>query len=114
MCLSFAQQRLWFLHQMTPDSAAYNLPSAFRLTGPLDRAALEQSFQEIVRRHDVLRTTFLDLGSPLQVISPPGAWQLSEIDLSQIPQASAPRDRANLLMTRLGSHSTWFAGRFSA
>ncbi|HEX3186870.1 MAG TPA: amino acid adenylation domain-containing protein, partial [Pyrinomonadaceae bacterium] len=68
--LSFAQQRLWFLDQLQPNSAFYNLPAAVRLTGNLDVAALEQSFNEIVRRHEALRTTFTSQdGRPSPVIA---------------------------------------------
>jgi len=68
--LSFAQQRLWFLDQLQPNSAFYNLPAAVRLTGNLDVTALEQSFNEIVRRHEALRTTFTSQdGRPSQVIA---------------------------------------------
>jgi hypothetical protein len=56
--LSFAQQRLWVLHQLDPTNPAYIMPDAVRLQGPLDLSALQQGFEEIVRRHDVLRTTF--------------------------------------------------------
>ena len=56
--LSFAQQRLWFLHQMDPSNAAYNMPLAFRLSGQLEVEALQWSLDEIVRRHEILRTTF--------------------------------------------------------
>jgi aspartate racemase len=52
------KQRLWFLAQLEPDSLAYNIPAAFRLTGLLNVTALSQSLSEIVRRHEVLRTTF--------------------------------------------------------
>ena len=70
--LSFAQQRLWFLDRLEPDSPLYNLPTAMRLRGELDRAALERALQEIVRRHEVLRTTFHTVdGEPVQFISPP-------------------------------------------
>ena len=55
--LSFAQERLWFLAQLEPDSSAYHIPTAFRLTGALNVTALEQSLNEIVRRHEALRTT---------------------------------------------------------
>jgi hypothetical protein len=56
--LSFAQQRLWFLYQLEPESAVYNCPAAMRFTGALNLAALAQSFNEVVRRHEVLRTRF--------------------------------------------------------
>ena len=69
--LSFAQQRLWFLDQYEPNSSVYNIPSALRLKGSLDIAALEQSLNEIVRRHESLRTTFAAVdGEPLQLIAP--------------------------------------------
>ena len=56
--LSFAQQRLWFLDQLAPGSAAYNLSGRLRLEGRLDASSLEASLNEIVRRHEVLRTIF--------------------------------------------------------
>jgi hypothetical protein len=56
--LSFAQQRLWFIDQIEPANTAYNLLAALRLTGSLDVAAVLSSFNEIIRRHEVLRTTF--------------------------------------------------------
>ncbi|HEX6751658.1 MAG TPA: amino acid adenylation domain-containing protein [Longimicrobium sp.] len=57
--LSFAQQRLWFLHQMEPESPFYNIPAAVRLAGALDADSLRRALAEIVRRHEALRTTFL-------------------------------------------------------
>src|SRR5262249_52044248 len=69
--LSFAQQRLWFLDQLETGSSSYNMPAAVRLKGVLKADALEQSFREIVRRHEVLRTTFRMVnGRPIQVIAP--------------------------------------------
>ena len=59
MPLSFAQQRLWFLEQLEPGSGLYNVPFALRLSGELNREALQRSVQEIVRRHEVLRTRFV-------------------------------------------------------
>jgi amino acid adenylation domain-containing protein len=87
--LSFAQQRLWFLDQLEPGSATYNIPAAVRLTGDLDRTALAATFTEIVRRHEVLRTTFQAVaGEPVQVISPPGQLPLPLIDLRALPPAA--------------------------
>ncbi|MGH9759930.1 MAG: condensation domain-containing protein, partial [Blastocatellia bacterium] len=68
---SFAQQRLWYLAQLDPDSTVYNNPAAWRLIGKLEVAALEQSFSEVVRRHEVLRTTFATIeGKPVQIVNP--------------------------------------------
>ena len=55
---SFAQQRLWFLDQLVPGNPFYNVSAAVRLSGQLSESALEQTFNEIVRRHEALRTTF--------------------------------------------------------
>jgi Condensation domain. len=57
--LSFAQRRLWFLQQLDPASAAYNMPALIRLRGRLNVSALSSSLQEILRRHDVLRARFV-------------------------------------------------------
>lgn len=68
--LSFAQQRLWFLDQLKPGNPFYNISRSVRLKGSLNVAALEQSFNEIVRRHEVLRTSFTDVdGHPVQKIA---------------------------------------------
>jgi amino acid adenylation domain-containing protein len=84
--LSFAQQRLWFLDQLEPGSAFYNLPSAIKLTGVLDVDALERSLNEIVRRHEVLRTTISQVdGEPQQIILPAEPFRLPVIDLSDRP-----------------------------
>jgi amino acid adenylation domain-containing protein len=84
--LSFAQERLWFLDQLEPGSSAYNISRAVRLTGDLKLTALEQSLAEILRRHKVLRTTFVTRNEqPVQMISPPGTFTLSVIDLGVLP-----------------------------
>ena len=68
---SFAQQRLWFLDQLQPGSAAYNIPTAVRLVGVLDVGLLRRALNEVVRRHESLRTTFAATGGvPFQVIAP--------------------------------------------
>ncbi len=83
--LSFSQQRLWFLDQLQPGSAVYNLPTALRVRGPLDVRALENTLGEIVRRHEILRTTFItNNGNPWQIISPPGAISFPIADLSHL------------------------------
>jgi amino acid adenylation domain-containing protein len=88
--LSNAQQRLWFLHQLAPQSAFYNVPVAMRLDGYLNVAALQQTLDEIVRRHEVLRTSFpLVSGIPVQVVSPVSHVPLSLVDVS----SGSPADR---------------------
>jgi len=84
--LSFAQQRLWFFEQLQPGLAAYHLPVALRLEGPLNRAALEQSLNEIVRRHEALRTSFDHSdGRPCQIIAPSLTLTLPLVDLQALP-----------------------------
>jgi len=84
---SFSQQRLWFLNQLEPDSSIYNVPVAFRLTGPLNVAALEQSLNEISRRHEALRTTFSVVdGQPAQVIAPKLNLTLPVLDLRELTE----------------------------
>ena len=69
--LSYPQQRLWFLEQLKLSRHTYHLLEVMRLRGPLQVAALAQSLQEMTRRHEVFRTTFVNIaGQPLQVIGP--------------------------------------------
>src|SRR5690349_10021865 len=83
--LSFAQQRLWFLDRLVPDSPIYNLPVALQFQGKLDFVALEQTINEIVRRHESLRTTFATVdGQPVQVVTPELQLSLRLIDLGQL------------------------------
>jgi amino acid adenylation domain-containing protein len=85
--LSFAQQRLWFLDQLEPGNPLYNNPAAIRLTGPLDLAAMKQALNEIVGRHEILRTTFTTVGGqPVQVIAPKLILTLPVIDLRTKPE----------------------------
>jgi amino acid adenylation domain-containing protein len=82
--LSFAQQRLWFLDKLEPNNPAYNIMVGFRLNGKLNQEALHQSLQEIVKRHEVLRTTFSQdtHGNPIQIIHEFHEIPLTSIDLS--------------------------------
>ena len=83
--LSFAQQRLWFLDQLTPNSTTYLSSELLRFRGILDSRALERSIQEIVHRHENLRTTFLvRTEHPVQVIHPVSQFSLPIIDLSNL------------------------------
>lgn len=86
--LSFAQQRLWFLNQLAPNSPGYNMPTgAFRLSGTLNIPVLEQSLNEIVRRHEILRTTFpLQDDQLVQVISAPEKITLPIISFDDVPE----------------------------
>ena len=88
--LSFAQQRLWFIDRLEPDSPLYNLPVAMRLEGSLDLAVLARSLGEVVRRHEVLRTVFTDEGGdPRQVVlpaTPPAGFSVPVVDLSGLPE----------------------------
>jgi amino acid adenylation domain-containing protein len=88
--LSFAQQRLWFMDQLAPASAVYNCPAAVRFTGALNIAALAQSFTEVVRRHESLRTRFsAQDGNPVQVVATSLKVPLPIVDLSGLPRSSA-------------------------
>jgi hypothetical protein len=122
--LSFAQQRLWVFDQLAPGNAAYNLPRAVRINGLLGVAALEHVLNEIVRRHEILRTSFVAIeGRPVQVIASPCYCTVSVLELGDLPDiereavvqelaveeagrpfnlAQGPLLRINLL--RLGGH----------
>jgi amino acid adenylation domain-containing protein len=86
--LSFAQQRLWFLSELRPDSPVYHVPASVRLRGPLDADALRRCLREVVRRHESLRTSFrVTDGQPEQVIEDEAAVELPLLDLSALPEA---------------------------
>jgi amino acid adenylation domain-containing protein len=86
--LSFAQQRLWFLNELVPGSPFYNVHAAVRLTGELNRPVLERCFQEIVRRHEVLRTSFSREGErPIQIIAVDSPFTVPLIDLKHMGDA---------------------------
>ena len=84
--LSFAQQRLWFLDKLQPNSAAYNVPTVVRLTGPIELDPFRKALDMVVERHESLRTTFEgNDDSPAQKINPPSAVNLQLFDLQPLP-----------------------------
>ncbi|HXO22735.1 MAG TPA: condensation domain-containing protein, partial [Thermoanaerobaculia bacterium] len=92
--LSFAQERLWFFGQVQPDSPIFNMALAVRLEGELAAGALERSLREVVRRHEVLRTTFPTIdGLPVQRIAAAGAVALPVVDLGAIAEPAAAEAR---------------------
>jgi amino acid adenylation domain-containing protein len=95
--LSFAQERLWFFDQLEPGSAAYNIPAALRLTGRLNVEILQRSFNEVVRRHESLRTSFaLENERPAQIITPELTLSLAVVDLRELPEAAREAEAARL------------------
>src|SRR5437660_513368 len=85
--LSFAQQRLWFLQQLEPESVAYNMPFGMRLRGELNRGGLRRSLNELVRRHEVLRTSFAtQQDGPVQVIAAELEVMIAELDVRELAE----------------------------
>ncbi len=117
--LSFAQQRLWFLDQLQSDSPAYNITIGYRIKGEVNIEVLERSVNEIIRRHEILRTTFQTIdGQPLQVIAPELTLKLTveafeeredELQQQAMVEAREPFHLAQgpLLRTRLLRLSTY-------
>ncbi|WP_437758150.1 amino acid adenylation domain-containing protein [Sorangium sp. So ce1389] len=85
--LSYAQQRLWFLNQLEGPSATYNMGGALRLRGPLDARALGRALDEIVQRHEVVRTRFAAKdGMPVQIVAPTVDYDREEVSLEALPE----------------------------
>lgn len=87
--LALNQEGLWFIEQLAPDTAHYNIPGAVRLQGKLNVSALERTLNEITKRHEALRSTFVlqANGTPAQIISPPTPARLPLLDLQALPLA---------------------------
>src|SRR5215217_4172308 len=100
--LSFAQQRLWFIAQLEPDNPFYNCLEAFRLTGKLNLLVIEQMFSELVRRHEVLRTTFDVVGGePAQIVSSEMKLNPRVLDLQSLPESERERQALKLSSAEL-------------
>ena len=94
--LTMTQEHFWALDQLLPGAPFSNMPYAVRLTGPLNVATLEQSFNEIIKRHEMLRTTFTTIaGQPVQVIVPTLHLPLLVDDLRALPAADGKAKRSD-------------------
>jgi amino acid adenylation domain-containing protein len=108
LALSFAQTRLWLLDQLDPSNIAYNVPAQFRFKGVLNQPVLEQSLAEIVRRHEILRTYYMNVdGNIVQRLAPPAPLKVPVIDLQSLPEAEREKE-----VERLGSASVYAAQPF--
>ncbi len=97
--VSYAQELLWLLSQVFDDGVAYNAPAAFRLKGPLDLELLQRSFDELVRRHEILRTTYTVIdGRPMQVIAPTGDVEVRLVDLQQLASEDQEAEAQRVLL----------------
>ena len=111
--LSFAQERLWFLEQLEPGSPVYNLCRAYRLMGKLNIFALELSLNEIVRRHEVLRSAIrIADGQPLQVTEPPHELKLSVLDLKAMSEAERQTETRQRIQQAAETPFDFSAGKF--
>ncbi len=99
--LAYAQERVWALYQLDPSSSAFNMSIALRLEGELDITVLNRALGALVRRHEVLRTTFdvtADGGQPFQSVhTPPSYWPLPLTDLSQLPPSARNDEMRSLI-----------------
>ncbi len=101
--LSFAQERLWLLHRLAPDSSAYHMPLALRLTGELDPEALRRAVAAIVARHESLRTTIQETErGPVQLIAPDAATPLPVTDLRSLPEDEREEEAHRLVAQEAG------------
>ncbi len=112
--LSYAQQRLWFIHQLEPESAAYNIPNVVRIEGEINLAALQESLDQIVNRHEVLRTRFDQRqGLPSQLIEQSPTYQLQLTDISLLAEPHRSRLAEQIQRQELGRGFDLAQGRCS-
>jgi amino acid adenylation domain-containing protein len=96
--LSFAQERLWFLDQLEPDTAAYNIPTATLIEGQLNVEAMEKALNEVGKRHEALRTAFTVInGEPTQVILQELSLTLPVVDLSDLSETESEAEARRLI-----------------
>jgi hypothetical protein len=103
--LSIGQQRLWYLSQLTPNNAAYNVPYSSRIQGPLDAVSLKKAFEAIIGRHEVLRTVILSPGgAPVPVLPKKWSFDLKTFDLRDFPaeQREAEAEAERIIMLEAG------------
>ncbi|MGW1844509.1 amino acid adenylation domain-containing protein [Streptomyces sp. NPDC001966] len=104
--LSAGQRQLWFLHQLDPESPEYLLPMAYRLRGPLSPGTLQQAFDSLAARHEILRTRYvLDAADPRQVVDPAGPVDLAVTDRPGLDAAA--RDAATVAFTEARAAETF-------
>lgn len=111
--LSYAQRRMWFLWQLDPQGAAYNLPMAVRLNGPLDLAALQHAFDALVARHETLRTRFVADGDDVrqQVDASAAPLQLHQDALAGLDEGARQAAIETIAEAEALAPSTWPAAR---
>ncbi|HTR98323.1 MAG TPA: amino acid adenylation domain-containing protein [Bacteroidota bacterium] len=96
--LSFAQQRLWFIDRMSPGAATYNVPYAYRLQGGVETAHIERALSDVVRRHEILRTTFSEEGgTPRQTVHEPADVRVAVVDLAGVHPAEKEMQAGRIL-----------------
>jgi len=99
LALSYGQQRLWYINQLEPENVSYNMPDGVRIAGPLDAESLARTVREVVRRHESLRTRFVNLdGEPQQIIDASISVELPVTDLSYLPELEREAEARRLAL----------------
>ena len=100
--VSVTQRQFWLIHQLVPDSPAYNIPSVFRIQGDLDIAVLEKSLNKIIQRHEIFRTTFDTVnGEPLQVVAKEMLVDFTIKDLRNLPRSKMKKEVDEIIQTEV-------------